>query len=200
MDEQSRVVLAVAARVLCYPAETFKQELTEILEAIKDELDSEVLQQKLARAIRRLYRLPLSIIKELYVETFDLTEKTGLYLTAHELGDSRKRGMELIKLQNMIQDAGFVFRADELADYIPLLYEFLAAREEDEPAEQLRLRLSVATERIRKNLMVDNLYQPIFSILMEEVFEQPSAAELEKLELQREKADMDPMPYPLMYK
>lgn len=209
MDEQSRIVLAIASRVLSYPTDTYKEELADMLDAIQEDLETDGLRQKLNHAIKPLYQLPLSLVKELYVETFDLKEKTGLYLTAHELGDSRKRGMELIKLQNMIQDAGFLYRADELADYIPMLYEFLAAAgernqiaepEKDDLAAQLEVRLAVATERIRRNLTVGHLYLPLFSILMEEVFEQPSAVDLEKLEQSREKADLDPMPYPLMYK
>lgn len=200
MDEQSRVVLAIASRVLSYPDDERNHELTDILDAIREELESEQLRQKLNFAIKPLYQIPIQHLKELYVETFDLKEKVGLYLTAHELGDSRKRGMELIELQSMIQSCGFLYRIDELADYIPMLYEFLAASGESEAVERLSVRLSLVTERIRKNLADDNLYKPIVSVLMDEVFEQPSEEDLEKLEQSREKADLDPMPYPLMYK
>lgn len=200
MDEQSRIVLAIASRVLSYPTDDYRQDQSDIMDAIQENLDSEQLRQKLNHAMKPLYQLPISIIKELYVETFDLKEKAGLYLTAHELGDSRKRGMELIALQTMIQNAGFVYRIDELADYIPMLYEFLAATEDSEETQQLSTRLSLATARIHKFLAEDSLYRAIFSILMEEIFEEPTAEELEKLEQAREKPDLDPMPYPLMYK
>lgn len=50
--------------------------------------------------IAPLFKMPLLELQEHYVETFDYKDKTGLYLTAHELGDSRKRGAALIKLQN----------------------------------------------------------------------------------------------------
>lgn len=200
MDEQSRIVLAIASRLLSYPTDDYRQDQSDIMDAIREDLDSEQLRQKLNHAMKPLYQLPISIIKELYVETFDLKEKAGLYLTAHELGDSRKRGMELIALQTMIQNAGFVYRIDELADYIPMLYEFLAATEDSEETQQLSTRLSLATARIHKFLTEDSLYRAIFSILMEEIFEEPTAEELEKLEQAREKPDLDPMPYPLMYK
>jgi nitrate reductase delta subunit len=200
MDEQSRIVLAIASRVLSYPIDDDGQEQTDMMDAIREDLESERLRQKLSLAIKPLYQIPLPLIKELYVETFDLKEKAGLYLTAHELGDSRKRGMELITLQTMIQNEGFLYRVDELADYIPMLYEFLAVTEESEVTEQLSTRLSLATARIHKFLTADNLYLPIFSVLMEEVFEEPSVENLEKLEQAREKPDLDPMPYPLMYK
>src|SRR5690606_39737501 len=43
-------------------------------------------------AIRELGGLSLREVREAYVGAFDLKDRTGLYLTAHELGDSRKRG------------------------------------------------------------------------------------------------------------
>jgi len=200
MDEQTRVILAIASRLLSYPTDERRSEHNDIMEAIREDLESELLRQQLKHAIQPIYRIPLQMIKELYVETFDLKEMVGLYLTAHELGDSRKRGMELIELQNLIQNGGFWYRMDELADYIPMLYEFLAATEADEATERLGVRLSVVTERIRKFLPDENLYKLIFDTLMEDVFEQPSAEDLEKIELNREKPDLDQMPYPLMYK
>ncbi|MCC2685506.1 MAG: nitrate reductase, partial [Paenibacillaceae bacterium] len=126
----------------------------------------------------------------------------GLYLTAHELGDSRKRGVELIELQNLIQNAGYLYRADEISDYIPLLYEFLAVADGLEPsaAENLHYRLGLVTARIQQFLYDDNVFKLLFTFLMENVFETPTPEELERLEKQREKPDMDPMPYPLMYK
>jgi nitrate reductase delta subunit len=123
-------------------------------------------------------------------------------LTAHELGDSRKRGMELIELQNLIQNAGYLYRADEISDYIPLLYEFLAVAEglEQDAASRLHYRLSLVTARIQQFLYDDNVFKPLFTFMMENVFETPTPEELERLERQREKPDMDPMPYPMMYK
>lgn len=200
MDEQSQVLLAIASRVLNYPTVDYFQDMSDIANALEEELDSAAVRQKVNNAIQPLYQMPLQQLKELYVETFDLKEKTGLYLTAHELGDSRKRGVELIALQNLIQNAGFLFRIDELADYIPMLYEFLAAVEADETTDRLSVRLSLVTERIRKFLPDDNLYKPIFNTLMDVVFQQPSSEDLEKMEQSREKPDLDPMPYPLMYK
>lgn len=205
MEQQTRILLAIAARVLSYPSEDYKQELVELEEAIATDLDhggtaNEALQRSLLKAIRPLYQLPLQLIREHYVQTFDLKERTGLYLTAHELGDSRKRGMALIELQNLIMDAGFSFRNDELADYMPLLFEFVAASEQDDVTGKLYMRLSLATERIRQHLTDDNLYKPIVIILMDHVFEKPTTEAIELLEKAREKPDLDPMPYPLMYK
>ncbi len=201
MDESSRMALAVASRVLSYPTDRAAEELATVLEAIETDLeDNEPLRRQLRAAVEPLRHMPLREWRERYVETFDLKEKAGLYLTAQELGDSRKRGMELIALQTLIQESGFMYRMDELADYIPMLYEFLAAAEENEETERLKIRLALATARIHRFLPEDALFKPVFSALLDAVFEPPSAEELEKLEQSREKPDLDPMPYPLMYK
>jgi len=206
MEEQSRILLAISSRMLSYPTENYLQDYAEIKAIISEELSSAVIRNQLKTSIMPMNQMPLQQLQELYVETFDLKEKTGLYLTAHELGDSRKRGSELIALQSWIENEGFLIRTDELADYIPMLYELLAALETDQStdlksaAERLEARLSIVTERIRKHLPDNNLYKSFFNLLMEHVFAAPSAEVLEKMEQEREKPDLDPMPFPLMYK
>ncbi|WP_232699252.1 nitrate reductase molybdenum cofactor assembly chaperone [Brevibacillus daliensis] len=200
MDDQTRIVLAIASRILSYPTEAFKSEQADIEAVIREDISSKPLRKTLAQAVAPIYDKSKWRIMEHYVETFDLKEKAGLYLTAHELGDSRKRGIALIELRRMIREAGFECGDDELADYIPMLYELLAHSEESEPMEQLRQRLSFATQRIRRHLAEDNPYKPFFSILMEAVFKELSPQDMEKLEQGREKPDLDTMPYPLMYK
>lgn len=201
MDDQTRVVLVIASRLLSYPtdAEAIRNERNEMEDWIRTDIKSRKLKSTLSRIISDLYAMPIWELRELYVDTFDLKEKAGLYLTAHELGDSRKRGIALIELQQLIIQAGFVSHEDELADYMPMLYELLALSENNEPMEQLMQRLAVATERIREHLIEDNPYRSLFAVLMDYVFEQPLPQMLEKLEQGREQPDLGTMPYPLMY-
>ena len=60
------------------------------------------IRKEVLKRIDPLFEMSEKELQELYVETFDYKEKTNLYLTAHELGDSRKRGAALIKLQKLI--------------------------------------------------------------------------------------------------
>jgi nitrate reductase delta subunit len=204
IELQTQILLAIASRLLTYPSDDYLQEWADIDEAIDTELTEldAAVAGKLREALAPLRNLTLQEYRELYVASFDLKQGAGLYLTAHELGDSRKRGVELIELQNLIQNAGYLYRADEISDYIPLLYEFLAVADGLEPsaAENLHYRLGLVTARIQQFLYDDNVFKLLFTFLMENVFETPTPEELERLEKQREKPDMDPMPYPLMYK
>ena len=61
-----------------------------------------------------------------YVATFDLHKRTSLYLTYYLHGDTRKRGMALVRLKRCFAAAGFPLAGRELPDYLPVLLEFAA--------------------------------------------------------------------------
>lgn len=61
-----------------------------------------------------------------YVETFDLQKKTGLYLSFYLYGDTRRRGVELLRLKQLYRAAGLLLERGELPDYLPVLLEFAA--------------------------------------------------------------------------
>nr|WP_240908752.1 nitrate reductase molybdenum cofactor assembly chaperone [Paenibacillus timonensis] len=196
--EAKRIGLVVAAKLLGYPDDVYPEILRETAEAVS-EVEDLTLRSRLETVIRPLQSLPLRELREQYVWTFDWKEKTGLYLTAHELGDSRERGVALILLQHIIGDAGFVAAAGELADYMPLLYELLAMRPDHVHVRALDLRLAVATKRVADHLPEDSPYREVFAYLMEEVFGEPSEEDIRRLEAKREQADLDELPYPILY-
>lgn len=196
--EAKRIGLAVAAKLLGYPDDVYPQMLRETVEAVL-EVEDLALKNRLELVIQPLQSLPLRELREQYVWTFDWKEKTGLYLTAHELGDSRERGAALILLQHIIGDAGYAAAAGELADYMPLLYELLAMRPDHVHVRALELRLAVATKRVADHLPEDSPYRELFVYLMEEVFGEPSEEDIRRLEAKREQADLDELPYPILY-
>src|SRR5699024_10860180 len=126
MEDQERVLMVIASRMLLYPSDNFFEECKSWNDYMRENITSIELQQDLRNVFSSLDRYALREIRELYVTTFDLDEKNALYLTAQELGDSTKRGAALIKLQKLINKAGFERVDDELADFIPMLLEFLA--------------------------------------------------------------------------
>ncbi|MCK8486060.1 nitrate reductase molybdenum cofactor assembly chaperone [Paenibacillus sp. MBLB2552] len=196
--EAKRMGLAVTARLLGYPDEAYAEVLSETLEAVS-ELEDPARKSRLETVIHPLQSLPLRELREQYVWTFDWKDKTGLYLTSHELGDSRERGAALILLQHIISDAGYAAATGELADYMPLLYELLAMRPDHVHVRALELRLAVATKRVADHLSEDSPYRELFVYLMEEVFGEPSEEDIRRLEAKREQADLDELPYPILY-
>ncbi len=69
---------------------------------------------------------PLAERQRRYVETFDLDRRTSLHLTYYLYGDTRKRGLALLRLKRLYAAAGLPLSADELPDYLPALLEFAA--------------------------------------------------------------------------
>ena len=197
MEQQERIVLAIASRLLSYPTEYVHKEQSVIEECIKDDIYSNALKLKLMIASSSILDLSPQERKETYVSTFDLKSKLGLYLTAHEFGDSNKRGAALIQLQKQISKDGFERMEGELADYIPMLLEYVAISNENN--DRLIRRLAVAISGMRSSIAGDNPYAVILYVLMEFVFPEPTAEEMEKLEFEREEADLENMPYPIMY-
>ncbi len=62
----------------------------------------------------------------LYVETFDMRRNASLHLTYYAYGDTRKRGMALLRFKHAYRQAGMQLGDDELPDYLPLVLEFAA--------------------------------------------------------------------------
>lgn len=65
-----------------------------------------------------------SRLQQEYVSTFDLQRRCGLYLTYYVEGDTRKRGMALLRLNRMYRAAGLEKEEGELPDFLPLMLEF----------------------------------------------------------------------------
>jgi nitrate reductase molybdenum cofactor assembly chaperone NarJ/NarW len=86
-----------------------------------------------------------------YVETFDLRRRATLELTYYAHGDTRERGMALLRLKKLYRAAGLPMASAELPDHLAVMLAFAALAEpgrgeallaEHRPAIEL-LRLSL---------------------------------------------------------
>jgi nitrate reductase delta subunit len=68
----------------------------------------------------------LTEVQRHYVETFDLRRRSGLYLTYYLHGDTRRRGMALLMLQQRYRVHGLRVADGELPDLLPIVLEFAA--------------------------------------------------------------------------
>ena len=199
MNEKKRVILVLASRLLGYPSDDFHILKKDMDGLIDETIYDELVKKELKNCYAPLGELNSTDVQELYVETFDLKSKLGLYLTAHELGDSNKRGAALIKLQKIINQSGFERVGEELTDYIPMLLEFLAVSPKKVEVERLEKRISVAINYMLEHIEKENPFAGILSMLMKYVFQAPTIEEMKQLEDGREEADLEELPYPIMY-
>ena len=61
-----------------------------------------------------------------YVETFDTRRRCTLNVSYYLYGDTRRRGVALLRLKRMYAAAGLVLESDELPDHLPVMLGFAA--------------------------------------------------------------------------
>ena len=66
-----------------------------------------------------------------YVETFDTRRRCNLFLTYFAHGDTRKRGMALLRFKQSYLRAGFELDDGELPDHLCVVLEFAATVDQD---------------------------------------------------------------------
>jgi nitrate reductase delta subunit len=80
----------------------------------------------LERFIDRLEHTPPDALTTDYVDTFDLRQRSCLYLTYYAFGDTRKRGRALVGFTNAYRQAGLDPPAGELPDHLAVVCHFAA--------------------------------------------------------------------------
>ncbi|HEU0088325.1 MAG TPA: nitrate reductase molybdenum cofactor assembly chaperone [Pseudonocardiaceae bacterium] len=128
VDEQAeldqRVVWRIAALLLDYPV----QQTLDLL----DELHHRVAAlpapagPALMSFVDHARRTPPLELAAHYVETFDLRRRNSLHLTYYAYGDTRKRGMALLRFKQAYRAAGVTLGEHELPDHLPVVLEFAA--------------------------------------------------------------------------
>jgi nitrate reductase molybdenum cofactor assembly chaperone NarJ/NarW len=67
-----------------------------------------------------------TVLAARYVETFDLRRRASLYLTYYAHGDTRERGMALLRLKKLYRAAGLPMDSSELPDHLTVMLAFAA--------------------------------------------------------------------------
>jgi nitrate reductase molybdenum cofactor assembly chaperone NarJ/NarW len=80
----------------------------------------------LRRFLRHLADTDTGQLTRDYVETFDLQRRSCLYLTYYTHGDTRKRGMALLRFTHAYRAAGITLIGGELPDHLGLVCEVSA--------------------------------------------------------------------------
>lgn len=84
----------------------------------------------LARFLDHVESTPLLDLATDYVATLDHKKRCSLFLTYYAHGDTRNRGVALLRLKQTYQRAGLVLVDDELPDHLAVVLEFAAASDE----------------------------------------------------------------------
>ncbi|MET8427055.1 nitrate reductase molybdenum cofactor assembly chaperone [Nocardia sp. NPDC004860] len=123
-ERDRRLVWRLGALLLDYPSAQTLAMLDE-LDAAAAELPDAV-RPLLAGFLAHLRTGDAIALAQEYVETFDMRRRASLHLTFYAYGDTRKRGMALLRFKHAYRHAGVELGDEELPDHLPVLLEFAA--------------------------------------------------------------------------
>lgn len=132
-DERTARARQVQSLLLDYPDERFAQYLPLARRAAAT-LPGPV-GAPLLRFTEHAERTPSAELAADYVATFDHRRRCCPYLTYYAHGDTRKRGIALLRLKQTYTAAGWRLTDDELPDHLAVVLEFAAT----DPAAGARL-------------------------------------------------------------
>ncbi|GAB3251270.1 nitrate reductase molybdenum cofactor assembly chaperone [Nocardioides dilutus] len=135
-----------ASLLLGYPDEELLQRLDAIERAsagLPDRLGG-----PLRACVVHLRETPLVELEADYVETFDTRRRHNLFLTYFAHGDTRKRGMALLRFKQTYLASGLELTDTELPDHLCVVLEY-AATVDPEQGRQLLLDHRAGLELLR---------------------------------------------------
>ena len=147
--EQLLIAWQSASLLLGYPDEEIRGRL-ELIGSAARRLPERV-GGPLRATADRLGSAPLGALQADYVETFDNRRRCNLFLTYFAHGDTRKRGMALLRFKQTYLRSGFVLADTELPDHLCVVLEY-AATVDQEQGRQLMLDHRAGLELLRLSL------------------------------------------------
>lgn len=122
ISDEDRRLFALASIALRYPTSDWMESLAAA--------DLSELAPEAAEATKLLKQFfestSLLDLQMKYVEIFDRKRRAGLYLSYYLNGDTRARGMALLRFKHIYNAEGWDPDNEELPDYLPMLLEFIA--------------------------------------------------------------------------
>ena len=146
---QLTVVWQSASLLLDYPDDELLARV-ELLRSASEQVPAAV-GDSLRAFLDHLAATPLPELQAEYVETFDSRRRCNLFLTYFAHGDTRKRGMALLRFKQTYLSAGFELADTELPDHLCVVLEF-AATVDQENGRQLMLDHRAGLELLRLSL------------------------------------------------
>ena len=123
-DQQLAVAWQSVSLLLGYPDEQLLDQLP-MISAAAATLPPEV-GGPVQACVDRIAATPLPGLQEDYVETFDSRRRCNLFLTYFAHGDTRKRGVALLRFKQTYLRSGYVLDDSELPDHLCVVLEYAA--------------------------------------------------------------------------
>jgi nitrate reductase delta subunit len=140
---------AILSALLFYPDAAWRRELPALESAVRA-LPGSPAADAMRAFIAWAAGSPPLAVERAYVESFDFSKRSGLYLSFYAYGDRRQRGAAMLALKHRYAAAGWALRDGELPDYLPALLEFASL--DPAAAGEVLAELRPAIELVRAGL------------------------------------------------
>lgn len=117
-----------ASMLMDYPDDVLVSRL-DLLDEVAATLPA-LLGNGLQQTIHHLHTRPLHESQSDYVDTFDTRRRGCLFLTYFSNGETRKRGLALLRIKQVYTKAGLTLTDDQLPDYLCVVLEFAATTDQ----------------------------------------------------------------------
>lgn len=134
--EELRICWIAVSWLLTYPDQRTLERLPTVRELVSSL--PEPARGGVLRTIDALGARDALGVQEEYVDTFDTRRRGCLHLTYFSHGDTRRRGMALLRIKQDFRTAGLEIGSEELPDHLPLVLEFAAGHDAERGAKILR--------------------------------------------------------------
>lgn len=147
--EQLTIAWQSASLLLDYPDESLLERL-DLVRSASQQLPASV-GEPIRRLVVHLEATPLPDLQAEYVATFDSRRRCNLFLTYFLHGDTRKRGMALLRFKQTYLRSGYLLDESELPDHLCVVLEY-AATVDQELGRRLLLDHRAGLELLRLSL------------------------------------------------
>lgn len=125
LDDRDIAVTRLACSwLMTYPDDTLVQRLDPLAAAVADL--PEPVRAPLAEFLAHLDGTLLGDVQRHYVEVFDMKRRACPYLTYWTHGDTRNRGVAILRFKQAYEVSGFTLGTEELPDHLAVVLEFAA--------------------------------------------------------------------------
>lgn len=123
-EHDTAVARLACSWLLAYPDGALLDRLDGLADAVAELPDP--VRAPLSEFLGHLGGTPIGEVQRHFVEVFDMKRRACPYLTYWTHGDTRNRGVAILRFKQAYQDSGFVIGAEELPDHLAVLLEFAA--------------------------------------------------------------------------
>ncbi len=157
----------ILSLLLSYPGDELQQFLDDVDSELKSEmlLPNEVV-DGIARFVHHFKATSITDWQAHYVQLFDNSRRTSLYLFEHLKGDSKDRGQAMVDLIEMYRHHGLELCMNELPDYLPVFLEFLSDMKSDQASDILAETIAIIDRIYRSLDETDNIYRYILQAVI----------------------------------